>query len=266
VATVGIAVERIRRDLMEDAPVVDEVVVIDDDSTDDTAKVAADAGARVVEAAAVLPEYGTEHGKGQAMWRGVHVTTGDVVAFCDADVRDFDPAFVLGLVGPLMARDDVAFVKGFYERPVDGRPREGGRVTELMARPLISVFFPHLAGVNQPLAGECAARRETLEAVPFVGGYGVDLGLLIDISERFGSSSVAQSDLGERIHRNRPLAELSVQALTILQLVLRRAGLPDDEYAGFPTAMLLRPGFDPVAVTFSERPPLAEVPSHRKTA
>jgi glucosyl-3-phosphoglycerate synthase len=259
-------VERVRRDLIEDAGVVDEVVVIDDDSTDDTARVAADAGARVVDAAGVLPEYGTEHGKGQAMWRGVHVTTGDVVAFCDADVRDFDPSFVLGLVGPLLARDDVAFVKGFYERPFDGRPGEGGRVTELMARPLISVFFPHLAGVNQPLAGECAARRETLEAIPFVGGYGVDLGLLIDVSARFGASSVAQCDLGERVHRNRPLAELSVQALAILQLVLGRGGLPDDAYAGFPTARLLRPGVDPVAVTFTERPPLAEVPSHRKTA
>jgi glucosyl-3-phosphoglycerate synthase len=266
-ATVGETVRTIRRHLMEDAPVVDELVVVDDGSTDATASVAAAAGASVVDARTVLPEYGTEHGKGQAMWRGVHVTSGDVVVFCDADVRGFDPGFVLGLLGPLLTRDDVTFVKGFYERPLDGRPGEGGRVTELMARPLISVFFPDLSELAQPLSGECAARRDVLESVPFVGGYGVDLGLLIDVSERFGRSGLVECDLGTRVHRNRPLSDLSVQALAILQTALQRAGVVDPEVDTFGwTSLLVRPGAETASVTFVERPPLTEVPAHRKSA
>jgi glucosyl-3-phosphoglycerate synthase len=265
--TVGETVGAVRSELVERFPIVDELVVIDDGSTDGTAAAAAAAGARVVDGSTVLPEYGSEHGKGQAMWRGVHVTSGDIVVFCDADIRGFDPGFVLGLAGPLLTRDDVTAVKGFYERPFNGRPGEGGRVTELMARPLISVFFPELAGLHQPLAGELAARREVLEAVPFVGGYGVDLGLLIDITERFGAGGLVQCDLGERVHRNRPLSELGVQSLGILQLALQRAGLAEKNAAAFGwTAHLLRPGDEPAAVTFVERPPLADVPAHRKTA
>lgn len=265
--TIGQTVAVVQRELVERVPVVDELVVIDDGSTDDTAAVAAAAGAKVFDSSAVLPEYGTEHGKGQAMWRGVHVTSGDIVVFCDADIRSFDPGFVLGLAGPLLTRDDVTAVKGFYDRPVNGQLGEGGRVTELMARPLISVFFPHLSGLHQPLAGELAACREVLESVPFVGGYGVDLGLLIDITGQFGSGGLVQCDLGERIHRNRPLSELGVQSLAILQLVLERAGLAEENAAAFGwTAHLVRPGSEPVPVTFVERPPLADVPAHRKTA
>ena len=265
--TVGETVAAVQRELVERFPVVDELVVIDDGSTDETASEAAAAGAKVVQGSCVLPEYGTEHGKGQAMWRGVHVTSGDIVVFCDADIRRFDPAFVLGLAGPLVTRDDTTAVKGFYDRPLNGRAGEGGRVTELMARPLISVFFPHLAGLQQPLAGELAARREVLESVPFVGGYGVDLGLLIDITERFGAGGLVQCDLGERVHRNRPLSELGVQSLAILQVVLERAGLAEENAAAFGwTAHLLRPGEEPAPVTFVERPALCEVPAHRKTA
>ena len=265
--TIGATVATIHRILMLGYPVVDELVVIDDGSTDTTAEVAAAAGATVVTAAEVLPEYGTEHGKGQAMWRAVHVTSGEIVVFCDADIQRFDPGFVLGLVGPLVTRDDVSFVKGYYDRPLDGLPGEGGRVTELMARPLSLVFFPHLAGLHQPLAGECAARRDVLEAVPFVGGYGVDLGLLIDVAQQFGSAGLVQCDLGERVHRNRPLNELGVQALAILQLALVRAGLCEANAAAFGwTTQLIRPAADAVPVTLVERPPLAEVPAHRKTA
>ena len=260
-ATVGQIVAAIRRDLMEAVPVVDEIVVVDDGSTDGTAAVAAAAGAAVVAAGSLLPEYGG-HGKGQAMWKGLHATSGDVVVFCDADVRDFDPAFVMGLAGPLLTRDDVTFVKGFYERPVGGRPGEGGRVTELMARPLIAALFPHLNDLSQPLSGECASRREILESVPFVGGYGVDLGLLIDVSDRFGDAGLVQSDLGVRIHRNRPLLELGAQAASILQAGLMRAGAVD-----VPAALtLLRPGAEPASIEFTQLPPLAEVPAHRKTA
>jgi glucosyl-3-phosphoglycerate synthase len=205
------------------------------------------------------------------MWKGLHVSSGDVIVFCDADIREFHAGFVLGLIGPLLTRDDVAFVKAFYERPLDGRPGEGGRVTELMARPLISVFFPHLNDLYQPLSGECAARREVLEAVPFVGGYGVDLGLLVDVTARFGNTSLVQSDLGERVHRNRSLAELGPQALAVLQLALERArvGTRDVTGAGTGTGWtteLSRPGEEAVTVTLVQRPPLVEVPGHLKTA
>jgi glucosyl-3-phosphoglycerate synthase len=265
--TVGHAVEVIRHELVERYPIVDELIVVDDGSSDATAAVAAAAGAKVVDAAGVLPAYGLEHGKGQAMWKGVHVSSGDVVVFCDADIRAFHAGFVLGLVGPLLSREDVAFVKAFYERPLEGRPGEGGRVTELMARPLISVFFPHLNDLYQPLSGECAARREVFESVPFVGGYGVDLGLLVDVTARFGNAALVQSDLGERVHRNRTLAELGPEALAVLQVGLHRAGTASGDRAGGGwSSELLRPGAEPATVTLVERPPLIEVPGHLKTA
>jgi glucosyl-3-phosphoglycerate synthase len=261
-ATIGTVVSVIRRCLVEEAPVVDELVVVDDGSTDATAAVATAAGATVVAAAEILPEYGTEGGKGQAMWRGLHATTGDVVAFCDADIRGFGPHFVLGVVGPLLEEPGAGFVKAFYRRPYEGRAGEGGRVTELAARPLVAMLFPHLAGIVQPLAGECAGHRDVLESVPFVGGYGVDLGLLIDISARYGPDAIAQCDLGERVHRNRPLAELSPQALAIWQVGLARAGLADPGVA----TTLERPGAERLVVSLTERPPLATIPSHRRTA
>ncbi|MHB1535411.1 MAG: glucosyl-3-phosphoglycerate synthase [Acidimicrobiales bacterium] len=260
--TVAGVVGAIWSELMEGSPLVDELIVIDDSSVDATAALAGAAGARVIPAGAVLPEYGIEAGKGQALWRAVHAASGDLVVFCDSDIRGFDPRFILGLVGPLLTRDDVQFVKGCYDRPLDGRPGEGGRVTELMARPLISSFFPHLAPLLQPLSGECAAWRSVLETVPFVGGYGVDLGLLIDVSAQYGASALVQCHLGERVHRNRSLAELSVQALAILQLGLSRAGVAEPG----PGAGLLRPGSAPVPVSLVERPPLCQVPAHRKSA
>ena len=262
-ATIGQIVASIRRHLVEAVAVVDELVVVDDHSADATATVATAAGATVHHAGSVLADY-PAGGKGQAMWRGVHVTSGDVIVFCDGDISGFDPGFISGLAGPLLARDDVAFCKGFYERPVDGGTATGGRVTELVARPLISVLFPHLADVAQPLSGECAARRDVLEAIPFVGGYGVDLGLLVDVTARFGNAGLVQCDLGERVHRNRPLSELGPQALVILQTALLRAGLADVELPW--VTPLLRPETDPVPVQLVEMPPLADVPAHRKTA
>jgi glucosyl-3-phosphoglycerate synthase len=262
-STVGQVVGLISEELVRRYPVVDELVVIDDGSTDDTAAAAEEAGATVICAAEVLPEYGTEHGKGQALWRGLAATTGDLVAYCDTDIRNLDTGFILGLIGPLLAHDDIDIVKGFYERPLDGHPGQGGRVTELVARPLIALLFPHLAPLVQPLAGEFAARRDVLEAVPFVGGYGVDLGLLIDIADRFGPRVIAQCDLGIRVHRNRTLHELGAQSLEIIEMVLSR-GFPD---AGVPrSAVLAAPGAEPVLIELEERPPLSEVPSHRKTA
>lgn len=254
-STIGPIVAALHRELVEGVRLVDELIVVDDHSDDDTAAIARDAGARVVHAADVLPDLELGPGKGQAMWKSLHVSSGDLVAWCDADIRDFDVRFVTGILGPLVEHEDVGFVKGFYDRPLAGEPGGGGRVTELLARPLISLLFPHLAAVVQPLAGEYGGRRDVLESVPFVGGYGVELGLLVDIAERFGPGTIAQVDLGERIHRNRPLDELGPQATTILHTALRRAGtgvaLPE-------AALLVRPGVEPVAVETTEMPPVAD--------
>jgi glucosyl-3-phosphoglycerate synthase len=268
-ATVGQVVKAIRTALMAQAPLVDELIVVDDGSTDRTATVARAAGAEVVAMSAIDPGGGggggcLSGGKGQAMWKAVYVSNGDLVVFCDADIRQFAPHFVTGLLGPLLLHDDVMFVKGFYDRPLDGRPAEGGRVTELVARPLIAALLPHLAAMTQPLAGECAARRQVFEAVPFVDGYGVDLGLVIDVAERFGVAAMAQCDLGERIHRNRPLSDLGPQALAVVQVALSRAGMASEW-----ESRLVRPGEEPITITLSERPPLASLAAdagERKTA
>jgi glucosyl-3-phosphoglycerate synthase len=145
--------------------------------------------------------------------------------YCDADVRNFGAEFVVGLLGPLLTTDDVLFVKGHYRRPFDGRAGEGGRVTELMARPVLRVFFPELADLRQPLGGECAAPRGVLAQLPFVEGWGVDIGLVLDVANRYGTRSLAQVDLGERVHHNRPLDELSPQAEAVLRTALSRAGV-----------------------------------------
>ncbi|MCX7622042.1 MAG: glucosyl-3-phosphoglycerate synthase, partial [Acidimicrobiales bacterium] len=257
-ATVGDIVATIRRDLIERVALIDEILVIDDHSTDDTGPVAERAGAQVARAQDVLPEYGEGHGKGEALWKSLHVATGDLIVWCDADIRDFESRFVVGLLGPLLTDPALAFVKGCYERPVTGE-LGGGRVTELVARPLLCLLFPHLASINQPLSGEYAGRREILEKLPFVQGYGVDIGLLIDVARLVGVDAIAQVDLGTRTHRNRSLEQLSPQAMAVLQTALRRAEVTEVPAV----AWLSRPGQEPVEVDVRERPPLCEVPAYR---
>jgi glucosyl-3-phosphoglycerate synthase len=250
-ATVGEIVGRIAAH-----PLVDEVVVVDDHSTDATGDEAWSAGATVVAAAEVLPEHGEGPGKGQALWKAVAVSSGDIVAFCDADLRDFEPHFVTGLLGPFLLDAELGFLKAYYRRPTgDGAPRGGGRVTELVARPVLTLLFPELADVVQPLAGEFAARREVFEALPFVEGYGVDIGLLIDAARLCGTDHLAQVDLGVRVHRNRPLDELGPMATIVLLTALQRAELSD-----VPTEVLLdRPDLRPAPVRYAERPPLNSI-------
>jgi glucosyl-3-phosphoglycerate synthase len=257
-ATIGSIVETARRRLMEAIPLLDEILVIDDHSADDTAGVASSAGAKVVHSADVLPAAGPGSGKGDAIWKSLAASSGDLVAWVDGDITDFGPRFVTGLLGPLVTHPSVQFVKGFYRRPVGGREVGGGRVTELVARPVIARLFPALAGIVQPLAGEYAGRRAVLEALPIVCGWGVDLALLVDVVADHGLPALAQVDLGTRRHRHRPLAELSPQALAILTTALRRAGMPERDV---PRLVL----FDgehrgrEVLVEVRERPPLRSV-------
>jgi glucosyl-3-phosphoglycerate synthase len=209
-----------------DAPLVDELVVIDGASTDGTDEAARAAGARVVQEHDVLPQV-PGRGKGAAMWRSLAVTTGEVMAFLDADVVDFDPEFVPQLIGPLFTDPATAYVKGFFDRPLADTTIGGGRVSEICARPLINRFRPELAGFMQPLSGEAAGRRDVFESVPFFSGYAVEIGLLWDIATHFGIDAMAQVDLGHRIHSNQPTAELGSMAAAILAAVLRREGRDD---------------------------------------
>ncbi|MGI8663155.1 MAG: glucosyl-3-phosphoglycerate synthase [Acidimicrobiales bacterium] len=256
--TVGAIVERVAE--LVDAGLVDEILVVDDHSRDATAAVAAAAGARVVAAADVLADFGEGHGKGEALWKSLYAASGELIVWCDSDLIDFERSFIIGLLGPLLTRPDVGFVKGYYDRPATDPADRGGRVTELVARPLLALLFPHLTAIVQPLAGEYAGRRSILEQLPFVEGYGVDLALLVDVAARFGTEVIAQVDLGVRHHRNRPLDELSPQAAAVLQTALRKAG----STVGVAPATLVRPGLDPVEIDPVERPPLVSLSAYRR--
>lgn len=256
--TVGAICAEVRRTLMAPAAgLVDDLLVMDGDSADRTREVAASAGARVVRTDEVLPEAGPGFGKGNALWKSVAATTADLIVWCDADLASFEARYVTALVEPLLADNVVVLVKGYYERLLDGGPG-GGRTTELMARPLLAQFFPELAHLRQPLGGEYAVRRQAVEQVPFVQGWGVEVGLLIDLSRRFGADRIAEADLGVRRHRNRPLEELGPQALAILQTVLQRAGVGPPAAGGW-SAGLQIPGVETQEVSLRERPPLSDL-------
>ena len=255
-STVGAICAEVRRTLMPPAAgLVDDLLVVDGNSTDRTGAVATAAGARVVPADDVLPEAGPGFGKGNALWKSVAATTADLIVWCDADLRSFESRYVTALLEPLLADEGIVLVKGYYERLLDGGPG-GGRTTELMARPLLAQFFPGLAHLRQPLGGEYAVRRQAVEQVPFVQGWGVEVGLLIDLSRRFGADRIAEADLGVRRHRNRPLEELGPQALAILQTVMQRAGVSPPAAGDGWSARLHIPGVEAREVALRERPPL----------
>jgi glucosyl-3-phosphoglycerate synthase len=226
--TVGGIVARVREDLVERVPLVDELVVIDSDSDDGTGDRARDAGAKVHRTSEILPGLVTARGKGEAIWKSQFVTTGDVVAFLDADLTDWGTHFVSGVLGPLLTDRRVQLVKGFYERLSSGSAGaglEGGRVTELVARPLLARRWPELGAVVQPLAGEWAIRRAALRRLSVPVGYGVDLAALIDVHLAHGSGSIAQVDLGRRGHHHQSLRDLGPMALELLAVTDRRAGI-----------------------------------------
>jgi glucosyl-3-phosphoglycerate synthase len=273
--TVGPIVRTARRTMMEDVPLVDQLLVIDSASTDRTRALAEAEGARVIQHPDVLPRYGSFRGKGEALWKSLYETSGDIVVWADTDVREWHPRLVYGTLGPLLAEPGLQYVKGYYERPIleGGVLREGGggRVTELVARPLINLFYPDLSGFVQPLAGEYAGRRSLLESIPFSTGYGVEIGHLIDVVERVGLDGLGQVDLERRVHRNQDLRGLSRMSFVITQAVIsrlerqRRVRL----FADLGTSMKLPStgpdglGLEVVELGDDERPPMLEIPEYR---
>jgi glucosyl-3-phosphoglycerate synthase len=271
--TVGTIVDIIQRELSTDGVgLIDELVVLDGGSSDDTAMVAEAAGATVVRIPEVLPEIALVPGKGESLWRSLAVLRGDIVVWIDADIRNFNSHFVSNLVAPLVMNPELQFVKGYYDRPLerDGQLHagEGGRVTELLARPLLGTMFPELSGFIQPLSGEYAGRREILEEVPFFTGYSVEVGLLIDLLQLVGLDALAQVDLGERVHRNRPLEELSPMAYTIARAILQRAEARGrmESIVTFEDSPFLMPGGNEILqsrqIEEVERPPMRLLPTY----
>jgi glucosyl-3-phosphoglycerate synthase len=268
-ATVGAIVAAVLPLTRGPQPLVDELVVVDSGSTDGTVAVAAAAGARVVRRDEVLTDLEPVPGKGEVLWRSLAATTSEIVCFLDSDLVDFDPGFVPALLGPLLTEPGVELVKGFYRRPLRLETAEadtgGGRVTELLVRPLLAALRPELAGVVQPLGGEYAGTRALLESLPFAAGYGVEIGLLLDTHAARGLDALGQANLGVRKHRNRSLLQLGAMARQILAAVLDRCATPAGAIpdAGGPLVQFVAldgewlPVVTPVQVV--QRPPMREV-------
>jgi nucleotide-binding universal stress UspA family protein len=274
-ATIRKVIHAIRSRLMERVPLVDELVVVDSRSEDRTREIAREEGVPVFIHDEILPEYGSFRGKGEGLWKSLHVTTGDLVVWIDTDVSNTHPKFVYGILGPLLMRPEIEFVKAFYQRPLrvgtELQATGGGRVTELAARPILNLFFPELSGLVQPLSGEQGGRRALLEQLPFFTGYGVETGLLIDTLQRKGLDAIAQVDMKQRIHRNQTLLALSKMSFEILQVALRRVGeahgarLWEEANSSLKliTAKEGRLHLELYDIGANERPPIMTVPAYR---
>jgi glucosyl-3-phosphoglycerate synthase len=273
--TVGRVLETVKRALMDDVPLLDEMVLIDSDSTDCTREIAESLGVPVYIHQQLLPELGARRGKGEALWKSLFVTRGDIIAWIDTDIVNIHPRFVYGIIGPLLLNRRIQFVKGFYRRPLKVGDKTqaggGGRVTELAARPLLNLFYPELSGVIQPLSGEYAGRRSALEQFSFFSGYGVETGLLIDVFDKYGLEGIAQVDLLERIHHNQPLEALGKMSFAILQAVIRKLErrynrpILDDVNKSMKLIRYQSGGYflDVEEIAERERPPMMEVPEYQ---
>lgn len=274
-ATIGKEIVIFRSELMERYPLVDEIVVIDSGSTDKTLEVAAAYGAQTWFSGDILPEEGFKRGKGENLWKAIYQLKGDIICYVDADIKNIHPRFCYGLVAPLLYRPEVGYVKAFYDRPLafsQGiRPSGGGRVTEILVRPLFSLFFPELTGLVQPLSGEYAVRRSVLERLQFPIGYGVETSHILDCYRMFGLDVFAQTDLDQRVHRNQETLSLGKMAFGILQSFLNR--LPEMGMEGnlpqmFDTLRQFQAkdrNYEQVLheIVEEERPPMIEIESYR---
>jgi len=274
--TIGKEVLILRSELMERYPLIDEFAVIDSGSNDKTLEVAESYGADTYLASEILPEVGDKRGKGENLWKAIHQLKGDIICYVDADISNIHPRFVYGLVAPLIKQAEVQYVKAFYDRPLNYssglRSSGGGRVTEILIRPLFSLFYPELTNIIQPLSGEYAARREVLEMIPFPIGYGVETSHLLDLYEKFGLNAFAQTDLDRRVHRNQTTNALGKMSFGILQTFINRLHsqgkidrVPDVEtfYRRFEVEdgsynQLVQ------EVVEEERPPMIEIDGYRK--
>ncbi|MER3543482.1 MAG: glucosyl-3-phosphoglycerate synthase [Chloroflexota bacterium] len=274
---VGHVISTLKQALMDEVPLLDEIVLIDSNSTDATREIAASLGIPVyIHQHILADEVGSFPGKGEGLWKSLYVMRGDIIAWVDTDIVNIHPRFVYGILGPLLRWDTIQYVKGFYRRPIriDGvlRAGGGGRVTELVARPLLNLFFPELSGIIQPLSGEYAGRRAALEQLPFFSGYGVETGLLIDMLDRFGLKAIAQVDLQERIHHNQPLVNLSRMAFAILQVFIARLEARNkvkllEEFNRSMKLIRYEPGrffLEVERISDVERPPMITVPAYRR--
>ena len=274
--TIGKEIVIFKSELMSRYPLIDEIAVIDSGSTDKTEEVAASFGADVYQASEILPQVGAKKGKGENLWKAIYQLKGDIIVYVDADIKNIHPRFVYGLVAPLVYRPEIKYVKAFYERPLafssGVRPTGGGRVTEILIRPLFSLFFPELSAIIQPLSGEYAVRREVLQEIPFPIGYGVETSHLIDVYHKWGLGAFAQTDLDQRVHRNQSTRDLGKMSFGILQTFLSRmeslgmvSQLP--EMARVLRQHQAREDFHEtveIGIVEEERPPMSTIPAYRK--
>jgi len=274
--TVGKVITTIKTKLMEEVPIIDEIVLMDSNSTDRTREIARDLGVPVYIHQHLLTDMDPRTGKGEALWKSLLVTKGDIIAWIDTDIVNIHPRFVYGIIGPLLLNHNIQLVKGFYRRPLRVGDKMqaggGGRVTELTARPLLNLFYPELSGIVQPLSGEYAGRRKALERAPFFSGYGVETGLVIDIFEQFGLGAIAQVDLQERIHHNQELAALGKMSFAIIQTVLRKLekrferSIIEDINKTMKLIKYQKGGYflEVEEVAEHERPPMITIPAYKR--
>lgn len=266
-----------KSELMTRYPLLDEIVVIDSGSTDRTRKIARSYGAEVYEASSILPDLEKYRGKGENLWKALYITRGDIIVYLDADIKNIHHRFAYALIAPLLLKDTIKYSKAFYDRPIATgknriRPTGGGRVTELVIRPLFSLFFPELTQLIQPLSGEYAAYREILEKIPFPIGYGIETSMIMDIYERWGLDVIAQVDLERRVHRNQDTKALGKMAFVILNTFADRieklgfVKLNDRIYNEMIQYNLVKNRYEPdiFKIDRVERPPMIDIPAYRE--
>jgi glucosyl-3-phosphoglycerate synthase len=266
-----------KSELMTRFPLIDEIVVIDSGSTDDTCSIASEFGADVYLASEILPCLESFSGKGENLWKALYVTTGDIIVYLDADIKNIHHRFAYGLIGPLLMDEKIKYAKGFYDRPITTwdnkiRPTGGGRVTELVLRPLFSLFFPELTQIIQPLSGEYAGYRTIFDKIPFPIGYGIETSMILDIYHEWGLEVIAQVDLERRVHRNQSTKALGKMAFTILKTFIKRKvdlglielkeSLHDQMIQYAISGNDITPEI--LSIPDAERPPMIDIPEYRK--